>query len=385
MISKEYELLLLAIRSGDSQWHFTRARELITTSGFNWSILRDLAEHHAVRPQLYRLLSGDGLIELIPAEFINGLQEACRKNLTDQLDNVREFLKVSRSLDAEEITVVPFKGFRLAERYYGNLAARESSDNDLFVHFSDLPAIGKVMSVTGYRVGAPYLEKPDPNDCEYSYGLFSGGRCISFTDFHWRVAPAGFGLNITLRELSPQILSAEAEGHPVRVFSHTADLLLTVMHHGGKDAFSRLKQAGDIGMILAYDAETDVRWLISEAKKHGCLTLLAVSAMLASMLAGAAIPAWIQDFAGQKRIRKLTENRMRALARPPAIRLSLYSQVNDWVFRIRSRDGLGVRTGLAWRFIRKVLLPWLVPKKLHHLFMRKYFIPDYAREAQAAD
>lgn len=380
MIPEEYELLLLAALSGGRSDRATLSAELISAGDFNWDHLYDLAEYHAVRLQLDAFLSGSGLYGKTPDDFAGKLQGACRKNLLDQLDSAREFFRIRDRIAGENLRAIPFKGFTLAENYYGGLAGRETSDTDLFICYADLPAIGKVMAGAGYRVGAPFLEKPDPKDCEYSYGLFEGGRCISFTEFHWRVAPDGFGLDITLDELSSQIIMDEIQGQPAEVFSHAASLLLTVMHHGGKDAFAKLKQVSDIARMLNSREETDYQWLLKTAEKYGCLSLLAVSARLASVLTGMTVPGWIADPAGVRRIRRLAENRVRTLAIAPAYRRRLSCQVSDWVFRIRSRDGLGIRIRLAWRFIRKVLLPWLVPVKLHHLFMRKYITPDYARE-----
>ena len=100
------------------------------------------------------------------------------------------------------------------------------------------------------------------------------------------MAPAGFGLDITLDDLAPRIVPSEVQGQPLSVFDPSATLLLTVMHHGGKDAFLRLKQVYDIAMILQRGEEIDWNWLISEAKRFGCLSLVAVSARLASIVYG---------------------------------------------------------------------------------------------------
>ena len=379
-MSGEYELLLLSLLPGVNPGSFSRAGELISAGDFGWDHLYDLAEHHAVRPQIDTLLSGAGLYRLAPEGFAVKIKGACRDNLVDQIDRVKEFFRIREKLALQSVTAVPFKGFWLAVKYFGNLAARESSDTDLFLRYSDLKAAGDAMAGSGYRVGAPFLDEPDPADCEYAYGLYSGGRCISYVEFHWRMAPAGFGLNITLDDLASQIIESEIEERKVEGFSPAATLLLTVMHHGGKDAFAKLKQVYDIAMILSSGYEVDHHWLLSEAERHGCLTLLGVSARLASDITGAEVPWWLKKLCLEDKITRLAEERARRLADPPVYRRSFRGQVNDWIFRFRSRDGYIVRAGLAWRFVRKVLLPRMVPEKLHHLFMRKYTIPEYARE-----
>ena len=379
MIPVEYRLLLDSLRIRESQETSAPVKASVVSGRINHELLYELAAYHTVRPQLLAYLLRDNHGEPLPAEFMTRLQDACRDNLVEQIEKVKEFFRISERLAVEAVKAVPFKGFWLAAKYYGNLAGRESSDTDLYIRYSDLEATGGAMAGSGYRVGAPFLDEPDPADCEYAYGLYSGGRCISYVEFHWRMAPAGFGLGITLDDLSSQIIASEIEGQPARGFSPSATLLLTVMHHGGKDAFARLKQVYDIAMILSSGSETDHEWLVSEAKKHGCLTLLALSVRLASDLTGAEVPWWLKEHCMKDKTRRLAQERALRLADTPAYRRSFRGEINDWLFRIRSRDGLVVRAGLAWRFTRKVLLPLMVPKRMHHLFMRKYLIPDYAR------
>ena len=375
-----YRLLLDSLRIRESRENSSPVKASVAGGPVNYELLYEMAEYHAVRPQLLAYLLHNYNGEPVPAEFSTRLQDACRDNLVEQIDRVKEFFRIREKLALQSVTAVPFKGFWLAVKYFGNLAARESSDTDLFLRYSDLKAAGDAMAGSGYRVGAPFLDEPDPADCEYAYGLYSGGRCISYVEFHWRMAPAGFGLNITLDDLASQIIESEIEERKVEGFSPAATLLLTVMHHGGKDAFAKLKQVHDIAMILSSGHEVDHHWLLSEAERHGCLTLLGVSARLASDITGAEVPWWLKKLCLEDKITRLAEERARRLADPPVYRRSFRGQVNDWIFRFRSRDGYIVRAGLAWRFVRKVLLPRMVPEKLHHLFMRKYTIPEYARE-----
>jgi hypothetical protein len=193
------------------------------------------------------------------------------------------------------------------------------------------------------------------------------------------MAPAGYGLDITIDDLARCLVSSEVQGQQLPAFSLSATLLLTVMHHGGKDAFIRLKQVYDIALILTNSSEIDWQWLLAEARRFGCTTLLSVSAELVTLVSGTEVPERFSLTGDAKKIRRLAQNRIRRLTVPPWERRKLNIQVNDWLFRIRSRDGLTVKAGLAMRFIRKVVLPWFIPQRFHQLFMRKYIIPDYAR------
>ena len=356
----------------------TEAEGLISRSDINWELLYLYADSHSVKPQLAVLIS---MIRtgLVPNNFRKKIEDASRQNLIDQLDHVSEFFRVMRRLAAEGVTVAPFKGFWLASVYYGDLALRESEDIDVFIRFTDLAKIREVMPETGYLVGAPYLKEIDKRGCEFNYGLYSGGQCISHLEFHWRMAPEGFGLDITLDDLASQVVASEIQGQPLDAFSPCATILLTVMHHGGKDGFVKLKQVYDIAMILRRADEVDWQWLFAEARRYGCLSLLAVAAELASVVCGVAVPLQLMSLAGSTRVRRLAHERARCFATPPWERRRFGNQARDWLFRIRSRDGFSVKAGLIWRFVRKGLIPWLIPKRLHPLFIRKYVIPEYAQ------
>ncbi len=356
----------------------TEAEGLISRSDIDWELLYLYADSHSVKPQLAVLISMIRT-DLVPNDFRKKVADASRQNLVDQLDHLKEFFRVMRRLAGEGVAVVPFKGFWLAEKYYGNLALRESDDIDILVRFEDQLRIRRVMPETGYLVGAPYLKEIDKRGCEFNYGLYSGGRCISHLEFHWRMAPSGFGLDITLDDLESQVVSCEIQGQPLDAFSPCATLLLTVMHHGGKDAFVKLKQVYDIAMILRRGEEIDWQWLFAEARRFRCLNLLGVAAELASVVCGVAVPEQLKSVAGSTRVRRLALERARSLAIPPWERRRFGNQARDWLFRIRSRDGFSVKAGLIWRFVRKGLIPWLIPKRLHPLFIRKYVIPEYAQ------
>ncbi len=378
MNSPEYELLLFSLRNAGTAESADAARELISSREINWSLVYDLADYHNIRPQLAAFLAGS-LQDLVPSAITERFQDTHRQNLVAQIDHVSEFFRVARWLAAEGITVVPFKGFWLAENYYGNLAARESDDIDVLVHFDDLGKIREIMPETGYWIGAPYLQEVNIHDCEFNYGLYSGGRCISHFEFHWRIAPSGFGLDITLGDLALRLVSSEVQGQPLQVFDPSATLLLTVMHHGGKDGFAKLKQVYDIAMILRREEEIDWNWLLEEAKRFGCISLLAVSAALASMITGAEVPVALKREAGSERIRNLARDRTLYLTITPQERRMWRYEYRDWLFRVKSRDGLPVRLRLIMRFVRKVFIPWMIPQRLHPLFMRRYIIPDYAK------
>lgn len=357
---------------------FEEALSIIEHKEPDWEWLYSLADQHAIKPQLAKLL-GKIAGPAVPLSVRERFESSYRQNLTDQINHVTEFMEVRNRLEDGRIAVVPFKGFWLAERFYGNLADREASDIDVFVNYSDLGKIMKLMPGTGYLIGEPFINQPDPGGCEFNYGKYIGGRCVSHLEFHWRMAPARFGLDISLDDLKGSIESSSIQGHELRVFNPSASLLLTVMHHGGKDSFRLLKQVYDVAMIIRSGRVIDYIWLEQKAREFHCRRLLLISLKLAALMTGMKVPdAVVQDTESRK-IAMLARNRMRALGQLPSDRRRFMPELNDWIFRIRSREGVRVKTDLVIRFVRKALMPRLVPKSMHRFFMRKYVVPEYAR------
>ena len=376
--SPEYRLLLLSLRADGEDDIVDEAVRIIKAKEPDWQAVFHIAGRHAVRPQLARLL-----IRLpdsaVPCQVKEQAEHSYRQNLTDQIRHVTDFQEVGSRLEDAGIGVVPYKGFWLAESFYGNLADREAGDIDVFVNYRDLGRIIRLMPQTGYLPGEPFLEQPDPLDCEYNFGRYVNGRCVSHFEFHWRIAPARFGLDISLGDLEDAIETGHLQGHQLKVFNTSATLLLTVMHHGGKDSFMFLKQVYDIAMIIRSGKEIDFAWLEQKTRDFHCRRLLLVSLKLAALVTGLKVPAQFADAAGSRQVTRLALDRRKALELLPSERRRFIPMVSDWLFRIRSREGPGVKADLFIRFVRKVLMPRLVPKSMRRFFTRKYVIPEYAR------
>ncbi|MDF2936873.1 MAG: hypothetical protein K0Q90_2246, partial [Paenibacillaceae bacterium] len=92
----------------------------------------------AVGPQIYHFLRGKGLLDGTPVFFRNALKQDYQQSLVQNLYIQKMEREILAAFDAAEIPVIPLKGPRFAEGYFGNMAARPSSDIDLLVHPEDL-------------------------------------------------------------------------------------------------------------------------------------------------------------------------------------------------------------------------------------------------------
>lgn len=374
MIFPEFEILLQSVRLDDQKGAAAAAESIISGGAVNWDEVYERADFHGIKPQLLNLL--DKLSSSrVPAHVKQKLEETVQSNLIRQLHYAAEFFRIREWLDNEGITVIPYKGFWLGEEMYGNLGGRESSDIDLFIYRHDLEKIKSIMAERGYIKQGSLTQLTDDyilNElAEYNFDSFSGDNCLSHIEFHWRSSMTFYRMDIRMEDLRSQVIKGMIQGRELQVFSPAADLLLVVMHHGGKETFFRLKQILDIAAIIRKSPELDTEWLFRQAERFHVSSLLFLGVRLASDLTGVSIPRGFTEHIKKRHIISMTENRMRLLARA-AGRLRMYSgELDFWFFKIRSRDGLGTKAHLCRYTLRKIIAPRLVPEKWHHLFFNR--------------
>jgi len=377
--SVNLNLLLQSLRLDDHDAALREAERIIRGGMVDWEELYDIADAHSVKPQLAQMINGI-TPDLMPDSFREKINSAYQKNLYSQLGFAAGFLKIKNLLEQEGIIAVPFKGFWLAHEMYGNVGDRESTDIDLFINFRDFERINILLQGIGYQpeknmINYP-IDKLEGKSCEYTLNMFEDKILVSIIDLHWKMSPPDYLMDISLSELNSQIIPSVFQDQSLSVFSPSANLLLSVMHHGGKDPLTRLKHVYDIARIIEKDCITDWSWIIREAKRFHVEDLLMTTIKVASVITGVKIPQQINSGIESKKINRLANNRIRAMAEPPARWRKTRVIINDWIFRLRSRDSLRVKISLVSHFIRKVLAPRLIPKSLHFMFTKKKISDD---------
>ncbi len=350
------------------------AEQLLSNNPVDWEEILLRAEINAVKPQLQKLLKqiSPGLV---PTYILEKLHTANRENLYQQLQNIAEYLQVKKMLDVAGIPAILFKGFSLANDFYDNLADRESVDVDLFIHPSDLEKIKPLMRQRGYVAEEPLEQLTDEfifrELCEYNFDKYAGERRIFHIEFHWRLSMAVFGMDISLAELQPQVITRFIQHTPVPVFSPSAHLLLVIMHHGGKDQFLQLKQVLDISKILDKENLIDWNWVTGTAEKYHVEKVLFVAINLCSKLTGTTIPPVMLQKVRSKEINLLARNRISRMTGKKDRKENVWVLFDDFLFRLRTRNNLSLRAKMVSYEIRKNFLPGMIPKKFHRFLLNK--------------
>lgn len=372
VINPEFEILKQSVRLDDPGDTILETERIIKTNQIDWDDLYYRADIHSVRPQLAKLISKVDPV-LVPDNFREKLNDAYQKNLYDQLSYSAEFLNIRKFLEEENIPAIPFKGFWLAQSMYGNLANREATDVDMFIHLKDIERIKIVMLNNGYQADNFFLpftfEEIKKKFGEYNFEKIEDGVKKFHFEFHWQISSPVYGMGISYDDLKSQVVTGKIENHEFPVYSSSANLLLAVMHHGGKDPFLELKQVLDIAMIVNKDKNLDWEWVKGTARRFNAENLIYIAVKLASDLTGVGIPEIVCKRTLSWKTRNLVNNRIRFMLKSPYY-WHRWIMLNEWLFRIRSRTGMKLKIRLAAYITGHVLLRYLAPAKVRKKVLR---------------
>ena len=369
-----FELLLSACRVSDSDAAVAGAVAVVGRRKPDWDDLLRRVSFHRLEPQLSALF--ESLPKgLVPETVLESLRDTVRSNLAGQIRYVAEFFRIREWLEKENITVIPYKGFRLGDSAYGNIGARSSSDIDLFIDLKDLDKVKEIMTKKGYsgHEGLDRLrdEHVRSEMAEYNFDRYEEGVCQAHVEFHWRSSMTFYRMDITLDDMRSQVITDSLQGRPVFAFSPVADLLLAVMHHGGKECYWQLRQVLDIAQILRNRPEIDYDWLLRQADRFHVTTLLLLGVRLANMLTGVEVPEALAGQTSDRLIGRLATGRVRLMAKTVDELTEYKERLSSWIFKIRSRDGFATKVHLFRYTLRKVIAPRLVPERWRHLFFNR--------------
>ena len=357
ILSPEFRLLCFSLRVDDKASAIAAAEKIIDSDNTDWEKLYNGAIFHGISPQvaeMLRVLKPDK----IPAGFREKINAACRENLFRQLSHVSEFFRINRLLENAGIKAVPFKGFILADNLYGNIAARESVDVDLFVRGNDLEKVKELMIEDGYSVESSFasfsVNQIRKNFGEYNFDRFEGDKRIYHFEFHHGISLPVYGMNIRLEDLLSQTLRGEVQNNELWLFNPSASLLLTIMHHGGDDRFIKLQQIYDVALFLEKHGDIDWRWVICEASRFGLVKVVYTAARLAFLITGAKIPMELNAGAELSNVKRLTEDRVRMLSRPSDYWHTFGFNFSNWLFRVRSRTGFRLKLRMTFYSLKAI-------------------------------
>jgi hypothetical protein len=144
-------------------------------------VLADI-EFFDISPQMYWLLKQTGQLEKMPDFFRSKIEEKYRDALYQNMFIRNQMNIVLEQLEAAQIPAIPLKGTVFAEKYFGHLGARATSDIDLLVQPCDLQRAITCVRELGYS----YEQERIPSHFHWSYSKEIVGSPIPLTiELHW--------------------------------------------------------------------------------------------------------------------------------------------------------------------------------------------------------
>lgn len=298
----------------------------VDPTNIDWPRLIQLAARHKLQPLLYSTL---GRSDAMPKDIRSVLHANFLQNAQLNLRLAAELNALLNLFKSSNILAVPFKGVSLAAAMYGNLSLRAAGDIDLLVPRSDIPAVSSILRNSGYLPDSPRTEADEARFLQsvYNYHLgFVHPQTGIIVEPHWNVMPPYYSTDLdnfvttSLGRLTQQDVcgvSAPALADE--------DLLIILCVHANRHLWDRLSWLVDIAQLTR--ARPNLDWPHIETTAHtiGQHRLLLIGLLLASQLAGVAVPNEILEKAKNTRpIRALT------------------AQVTSWLF-----TDPGAPTGLA--------------------------------------
>lgn len=242
-----------------------------------------LASWHSVRPHL---LSS---VQHRSEEWMAELRRECLDITVSNLINTQETIQVIKVLEENQIPVYAYKGIMWAKWLYGNLGQREFGDIDLLVGVDDFQNALQLVTQAGYS--------PDPYRIYLLNGNTSVRNAFLRTDYHipmlrkvshstleftlemhWKVAYPRLDFEFPSSEWPEFESFRRVQNESLRSFSNEYQFLLLLMHHGGKERWSKLKYLTDLkAYLIIYGSATDWQTVTELARTKGMTKLLMYS------------------------------------------------------------------------------------------------------------
>jgi hypothetical protein len=146
--------------------------------------LIDEIEYYGISPQVYHLLKSQGRLEQTALFFQVRLKQIYKEAMYQNIFIKSQTKELFSLLENIEVEVIPLKGVYFAERFFGHIGARGTSDIDILVKREDVAAAVECVKELGF------LQEGDPIPLHFhiSFSKRIPSSPIPLTiEIHWDV------------------------------------------------------------------------------------------------------------------------------------------------------------------------------------------------------
>ncbi len=286
----EFELLLCCARTRLDPERVKRIGDLLRQE-IDWVLLIRMAIQHGLLPLLYWNLKNVSA-DAVPRKTLDELRKQFAAHTRRNVSMAEELIRVLDLFEAHQIPAFPFKGPVLAMSIYGNLALRQFTDLDVFVHKRDIRRAKALLVSRQYR----WLPLTQPRQASHYVMLpvikdfvFVSEDGRTKVELHWRLTGWHFPFPLNMKRLWKHLGAVELAGSRVHNLPPEA-LLLYLCMHGSRHGWQRLDWICDIAELVRVYQDLDWNQVEERASTLGCKRMLCLGLLLAHDLLGAELP-----------------------------------------------------------------------------------------------
>ncbi|WP_121610081.1 nucleotidyltransferase family protein [Mesobacillus foraminis] len=216
--------------------------------------------------QIYSLLNQQEMLDQTPMFFQKVIKEKFKESYFQNLFIKNQMKMILKIFEDNSINVIPLKGVFFAERYFGHLGARPTSDIDLLIKPIDLKKAMKSVKILGFNIE----EEPIKYHFHCSFSKTLPGSEIPLTvEIHWDLLQEKTS-TFKVEEFWAEAKDVEPYHHVKRLSDYHTFYMICL--HGWRHNMDSLKYYLDIiQMIYKVGHKLDYKRLADDAARHKTL------------------------------------------------------------------------------------------------------------------
>lgn len=228
-------------------------------------LIKDI-EYFSISPQVYFSLKKQGRLELTPPFFQNRLKNTFIKVLLRNTFLKNQTEQILSTFDKLAIPTIPLKGVLFAEKYFGHIAARSTSDIDLLIKPDDLDKVIKTLKKIGYTIEEK--NAPDHFHCSLSKELSNSPIPLT-VEIHWNILKENTS-DFKIEEFWEQATTLENYKHIKELSPYHTFYMICL--HAWRHNMDSMKHFLDIAeMIFFLGDNVNYNSLFNDAANHKML------------------------------------------------------------------------------------------------------------------
>lgn len=263
-MTPELRLLTESCKIFLSGGEVSQIKEIVDSESIDWDKLQKMAGYHSIRPIVYNSLANEDINSVNAAQVcIDRLHRVTIFKSILQQQITQELERLLLLLEQRSILVFPYKGAILSKILYTSNNLREWSDLDLFVPRRYAKAALETLIEDGYLFAQEEINREYSADRKFidkllsvtgwhEVGLYKNQENSSpiHLDFHWQLCEDFYAYRIEENDIIKKAGRLKLIDSEIIVPSIEHIFLMTLLHHGGRESWMRLKYICDLALFI---------------------------------------------------------------------------------------------------------------------------------------